>query len=95
MNIILISNRVENPIDDQHVFVCIGPNCWGKGRTAKEAHQNAKANAPYAYRGMYITKVAPIDVTVCDIDGALLWDDKHPKDCKVCSAGKGISVIKE
>lgn len=28
------------------MFLCVGPNCWGRGLTAKEALTNAKKNRP-------------------------------------------------
>jgi hypothetical protein len=37
------------------MFLCVGPNCWGRGLTAKEAVKNARKNlsafftAPFSY----------------------------------------------
>ena len=39
-HIILTSTQSENPIDNEHRFVCIGPNCWGRSETsAKEVEE--------------------------------------------------------
>ena len=46
-NIILISSQVENPIDAEHRYVCVGLNCWGMSETsAKEALKNAGRTLP-------------------------------------------------
>jgi hypothetical protein len=92
-HIILISGRVEKPIDAEHRFVCRGPNCWGISETsAKEAFRNCKLNAPKGAR-YFITRVVHQSVRVDPVDGTLGWDATHDaKECKLCTAGKGILV---
>ena len=34
------------------MILCVGPNCWGRGRTTAEAVKNAKANRPTFYTGL-------------------------------------------
>lgn len=43
------SFRVKNPFPgkSQPVYICIGPNCWGKGATKESAIREAKKNQPY------------------------------------------------
>jgi hypothetical protein len=92
-NIILISSQVENPIDSEHRYVCVGLNCWGMSETsAKEAFKNCKAHAPAGAK-YFITRVAHKSVQVDPVDGALGWDANHDaRACKLCTAGKGILV---
>ncbi|HZV36619.1 MAG TPA: hypothetical protein VFB72_18725 [Verrucomicrobiae bacterium] len=98
MNIILTSALSEKPIDEHHQFVCIGPNCWGIGQTAKEAYKNAKREGPSRYRGIFITRVAPkAGFKIDGVDGSVCWDGaKHnAAECKLCTVGKGIRITKE
>ena len=97
MYIILTTQENKDTIDAAHQFVCIGPNCWGIGQTAKEAHRNAKANAPHGYRGAFITRVAPkLGFGVDAVDGSVWWNEQHnAKDCPYCTVGKGIRINKE
>ena len=45
-HVILTSTQSENPVDSEHRFVCVGPNCWGRSDTsAKDALKNCKAEA--------------------------------------------------
>lgn len=92
-NIVLVTSRQEQPVDERHIFVTVGPNCWGKGDTIEEAFKNCKYNAPHGHRGHFITRVAPKDCGVDPIDGAVMWDSSHSKDCKVCTVGRGITVL--
>lgn len=94
MNLILTTTLSEKPIDAEHCFMCIGPNCWGRGNTAKEAYQNARANAPHGYRGLFITRVAPLaGLGVDPVNGAISWSETHDaRNCKLCSVGKGIRI---
>ena len=92
-HVILTSTQSENPIDAEHRFVCVGPNCWGRSETsAKEALKNCKANA---FRGakLFITRVVHKSFQVDPVDGSLTWDSTHDAvTCKLCTAGKGIRV---
>jgi len=92
-NIILISTLVEKPIDDEHCFVCLGPNCWGISHSsAREAFNHCKANAPRGAKH-FITRVAHKSVLVDPVDGSLSWEMSHDaKACQICTAGKGIRV---
>lgn len=93
MNIILTTTLSESPIDDEHTFICIGPNCWGTGAKASIAMKNAKANAPRGTR-LFITRVAFKDNLGIDgIDGSVTWNPRHDaKNCKLCTVGKGIRI---
>ncbi|MDB6017695.1 MAG: hypothetical protein JWR19_2184 [Pedosphaera sp.] len=97
MNIILTSSLKEKPIDGEHRYVCVGLNCWGMSTTtAKEAHANAKKEAPYKYRGLFITRVVHKSFTVDPVDGSVTWNEDHnAKDCPLCTVGKGIRITKE
>lgn len=92
-HIILVSNEAENPLDSEHRFVCLGPNCWGiSTESAREAFKNCKSNAP---RGAdrFLTRVAHQSVQVDPVDGAFSWDATHDaKGCKLCTVGKGVGV---
>ena len=92
-HIILTSSQSENPIDADHRFVCIGPNCWGRSETsAKEALMNCKAIAPKGAKS-FVTRVVHKSFEVDPIDGSLAWDSTHDAaTCKLCTAGKGIRV---
>lgn len=35
------------------MFLCVGPNCWGRGLTAKEALKNAETNRPGFHTGPF------------------------------------------
>lgn len=100
---VILWNRQENTTDADHCFITVGPNCWGRGKTLKESYQNCLANAPHGPTASgkktaslsthFITRIAPNDVQVDPMDGALAWSAKHDaKACKVCTCGKGISV---
>ncbi len=97
MNIILTSNKVLSPdpdaaIDVDHVFVCLGMNCWGIGKTAAQAYKNAKVNAPFKAK-RFLTYVAPVSVQIDPVEGSLSWPAEHnAKDCPICTCGKGIRV---
>src|SRR4051812_41926703 len=92
-HIILTSAQGENPVDSEHRFVCIGPNCWGRSETSsKEALNNCKANASRAAK-LFITRVVHKSFQVDPVDGSLAWDSTHDAvACKLCTAGKGIRV---
>ena len=92
-HIILTSTQSENPIDADHRFVCVGPNCWGRSETsAKEALKNCKANASKGSK-LFITRVVHKSFQVDPVDGSLTWDSTHDAAaCKFCTAGKGIRV---
>ena len=93
MNIILTSTQTEQVIDPDHLFVCLGPNCWGLSETsAKEAFNNCKANAPRGAKH-FLTRVAHKSVQIDPVDGSLAWDASHnAKACQLCTAGKGIGI---
>lgn len=92
-HIILTSTQSENPIDADHRFVCVGPNCWGRSESsAKEALKNCKANASTGAK-LFITRVVHKSFEVDPVDGSLAWDSTHDaKTCTLCTAGKGIRV---
>ena len=92
-HIILTTTQSEKPIDNEHRFVCIGPNCWGWSETsAKEAFKNCKANASKGAK-LFVTRVVHKSFQVDPIDGSLAWDSTHDAaSCKLCTAGKGIRV---
>ena len=92
-HIILTTSQSENPIDAEHRFVCIGPNCWGRSETsAKEALKNCQREAPRGAK-LFITRVVHKSFQVDPIDGSLAWDSTHDATtCKLCTAGKGIRV---
>jgi len=92
-HIILTSTQSEQPIDAEHRFVCVGPNCWGlSASSAREAFKNCKANAPAGSK-YFLTRVVHESVQVDPMDGALAWDRTHDATtCKFCTAGKGIRV---
>jgi hypothetical protein len=92
-HIILTSTQSENPVDADHRFVCVGPNCWGRSETcAKEALKNCKANGPRGAK-LFITRVVHKSFQVDPVDGSLTWDAEHDATaCKLCTAGKGIRV---
>jgi len=92
-HIILTSSRSEQPIDADHRFVCIGPNCWGRSETsAQEALKNCRANAPRGAR-LFVTRVVHKSFEVDPVDGSLAWDSTHDAAaCQLCTAGKGIRV---
>jgi hypothetical protein len=96
MNIILTTNQREEPLDKDHRYVCLGPNCWGmSGVSAKEAYKNAKFNAPRGAK-RFLTYVAHNSVQIDPVDGALQWTASHnAKDCPHCTCGKGIRVAIE
>jgi hypothetical protein len=52
-------------------FLCMGPYCWGTGKTAKEAVTNAKKNRIKIYEGKrgwwFILYDADVDLTVDDM----------------------------
>ncbi len=91
MNIILTTTLSEEPLDDNHVFVTVGPNCWGAGLTPKESLRNCKVNAPSGAT-LFLTRVAPKSFRVDPIDGSIEWTDHNAKNCEFCSVGKGIRV---
>ena len=37
------------------MFLCVGPNCWGRGLTTEEAVRNAKANRPSFHTGLQLS----------------------------------------
>jgi len=92
-HIILTSSRSEQPIDADHRFVCVGPNCWGRSETsAQEALKNCKANAPRGAK-LFVTRVVHKSFEVDPVDGSLAWDSTHDAAaCQLCTAGKGIRV---
>lgn len=92
-HIILTSSRSEQPIDADHRFVCVGPNCWGRSETsAQEALQNCRANAPKGAK-LFVTRVVHKSFEVDPVDGSLAWDSTHDAAaCQLCTAGKGIRV---
>ena len=92
-HVILTSSQSENPVDAEHRFVCVGPNCWGMSETsAKEAFKNCKANASKGAK-WFATRVVHKSFQVDPIDGSLAWDSTHDANtCKLCTAGKGIRV---
>lgn len=92
-HVILTSALSENPIDAEHRFVCIGPNCWGRSETsAAEALKNCKANASRGAKP-FITRVVHKSFQVDPVDGSLSWDSIHDAlTCKLCTAGKGIRI---
>ena len=92
-HIILTSTQSENPVDADHRFVCIGPNCWGRSETsAQEALKNCKANAPRGAK-LFVTRVVHKSFEVDPVDGSLAWDSTHDAAaCQLCTAGKGIRV---
>lgn len=94
MNIVLLTTKQEKPIDDDHWYVTVGPNCWGRGATEKEALKNCKVNAGYGYRGHFITRIAPkAGFNIDPVDGGIGWAEAHDaKNCPVCTVGKGIGV---
>jgi len=92
-HVILTTASVEKPIDKEHRYVCVGPNCWGISESsAREAFKNCKMNAPKGAKH-FITRVVHSSVIVDPVDGSLLWDSTHDaKTCLFCTAGKGIRV---
>lgn len=92
-HVILTSAQSETPVDEDHRFVCVGPNCWGlSASSAKEAFQNCKIHAPRGAK-LFLTRVVHQSVQVDPVDGALSWDSTHDATtCKLCTAGKGIRV---
>jgi hypothetical protein len=92
-HVILTSTQSEEPVDAEHRFVCVGPNCWGMSETsAREAFKNCKANAPHGAKH-FLTRVVHKSVQVDPVDGSLAWDNTHDAvACKLCTAGKGIRV---
>jgi len=92
-HVILTSAQTESPIDSEHRFVCVGPNCWGLSEvSAKEALKNCKSYAPRGAK-FFVTRVAHKSVQVDPVDGSLAWDNTHDATaCKICTAGKGIRV---
>ena len=92
-HVILTSSQSEKPIDADHRFVCIGPNCWGRSKTsAKEAFKNCQREAPRGAK-MFVTRVVHKSFEVDPIDGSLAWDSTHDATtCKLCTVGKGIRV---
>ena len=95
-HVILTTTQSEKPIDNEHRFVCIGPNCWGRSETsAKEALKNCKREAPHGAK-LFVTRVVHKSFEVDPIDGSLAWDSTHDAaTCKFCTAGKGIRVLVE
>lgn len=63
------------PAADDRVYMAIGPNCWGRGRTGQEAVKNARREFPsYNGKWRYILYDAPKGSWVDDIDGGLQWE---------------------
>ncbi len=93
MKHVILTSQTENPLDADHRFVCVGPNCWGlSASSAKEAFKNCKTQAPEGSR-LFLTRIAHKSVQVDPIDGSLTWDSTHDATtCKLCTAGKGIQV---
>lgn len=53
------------------MFICVGPNCWGKGDTKEVAMKNC-AKAGHGMRMLkkhYLVYEGPEDMDVNDIDG--------------------------
>jgi hypothetical protein len=93
MNIILTGGTTEHAIDEHHIFVTIGQNCWGIGEQPSIALKNCKANAWHGAK-LFITRVAPKEGLGIDpIDGSVSWNEKHDaKNCPLCTVGKGIRI---
>lgn len=66
-----------------HILV-IGPRCWGKGTTLKQAVMRAIQN--YSGQGPmpYVAYATPADAEV-DETGAIVWDDGSIKVKKIRS----------
>lgn len=86
--------QTEGKIDDQHWFVTVGLNCWGRGETITESLANCKSNAFKRNSGRYLTQIAPREGFGIDpVDGSISWSIKHnAKECPICSVGKGLFV---
>jgi hypothetical protein len=65
-------------------FICIGPHCWGMGKTAKEAIGNAKKNRVKIYEGKrgwcFILFDAHEDTTVDDMGSLCYYPNRLAED---------------
>lgn len=80
-------------------FLAVGPNCWGRGKTEKEALQYAKKNLPRlctprkdvaCYR---VYRVGPGSY-VDDIDGSIIYPQAGPKPEHLGDYGVGLRPFK-
>lgn len=71
----------------EHIYICIGPHCWGTGKTADEAYRNARRNLPHIVTlkevdsevGLY-----PAEAQISDFDGRISWPTAHECDNPDC-----------
>lgn len=76
-----------------HVYIAVGPNCWGRSITAKQALAYAKVHfgrwagkRPLAK--YFVVKCCPASAEVSAVDGSVSWLDHDAKNCPYCEVGK-------
>lgn len=77
-----------------HVFVAVGPNCWGRGETRELALSRAKKEFP-SWTGekplnkYFTVRCVHKSAEVSPVDGAIMWNAKHDaRNCPHCEVGK-------
>jgi hypothetical protein len=60
--------RADESTAEQRIYLCIGPNCWGRGTTPAEALKNAK-------RGFSASLCGPWRWIMYDAQGDAVIDD--------------------
>jgi hypothetical protein len=77
-----------------HVYITIGPNCWGKHKTASQSLKNAKANFPRFLNRKPLAKYfktlcCPEKAWVDDVHGWIMTSALHDvAACPHCEVGK-------
>ena len=71
----------------EHIYICIGPHCWGTGSTANEAYRNARRNLPHIVSVAEVDSevgLYPAEARISDIDGRISWPKAHKCDNPEC-----------
>lgn len=78
------------------IYIAIGPNCWGKGKTIEEAWKNCKKewpkflSAPKPDKSLAVFFHTPDTIYVNDLGGLSGPFDDHEKIVKVDSEGNPL-----
>lgn len=68
---------------DEAVYFVVGPYCWGKGKTLRQATRNAQKNKPsYLCRAKYQKWIAPPSISIDDM-GRISWDKGDPSPVEI------------